>query len=354
MSRTGRSSDRGARKRGRVALALLLVGTAMAIAFGWARWPDRDDGAETVRVERSAYAMGTTLSVTVEAAGRQRAVDATEVAVREVARIEGLISSWDSTTALARLNRAEPGRPVRPPAEVLGILAEAWAWADSTGRAFEPAVGPLVDAWGLRTGGRTPSVEEVEKALASVRAGFTVDSVAGTVVRNAAGAWIDAGAFGKGAGLRAAGRALRSAGVELALLDLGGQGLAIGAPAGREGWRIAVAHPARRTEAVARLELQDASVATSGASERPGHLLDPRSGAPLPAWGSVTVATASPLAADALATALFVLGPEGARRWAEDRAEVGVLVLESEDSGLASWWNEAMGAMLVEPPASGR
>lgn len=348
MSRPAARTGRGPVGPARIALALLLGVVAVAIAW----WGERNDRAGTARVERNVYLMGTTLSVTVEAADRRRAVEATDVAVREVARVEGLLSSWDSTTALARLNRAEPGRPVQPPAELLAILAEAWAWADSTGRAFEPAVGPLVDVWGLRTGGRSPSENEIEEALAAVRAGFTIDAAAGTAVRNAPGAWIDAGAFGKGAGLRAAAGALRNEGVERALLDLGGQGVAIGAPLRREGWRIAVAHPVRRTETVALLAVRDASVATSGASERPGHLLDPRSGRSLPAWGSVTVVATDPLVADALATALFVLGPAEARRWVEGRPDVGVLLLEEGGAGLEAWWNEAMEPRLVEPPAS--
>lgn len=348
--RSGAGAGRAGIDRARLARLLVLVPVAVAVGYGWARWSSGGEGEEPWRVERTAYVMGTTLTVTVEHRERGRAVEAADAAVQEVERMERLLSSWDSTTALGRLNRAEPGRAVEPPAELLDILSGAWAWADSTGRAFEPAVGPLVDAWGLRAGGRTPTAAELEEALGSVRAGFTVDPDRGTVVRESAGAWMDAGAFGKGAGLRAAGRTLREEGVERALLDLGGQGLALGAPAEREGWRIAVAHPSRRTETVALLALRDASVATSGASERPGHLLDPRTGASLPAWGSVTVVAADALAADALATALFVLGPDAARRWAEDRPDVGVLLLEVGDAGLEAWWNEAMAPVLVEPP----
>lgn len=208
-----------------------------------------------------------------------------------------------------------------------------------------------MDVRGLRTGGREPTAAEVEDALAAVRAGFRLDVAPGTATRLHEAAWIDAGGFGKGAGLRAAGERLRDLGVTDALLDFGGQGLVLGGADEGGGWRIAVAHPVRRSRPVATLLVSDRSVATSGASERPGHLLDPRTGASLAAWGSVTVVHPDPLAADALSTGLYVLGPEAAAEWARGRTDVGVLILESGPDGLRARWNREMERWLAQPPA---
>ncbi|MBW3534777.1 MAG: FAD:protein FMN transferase [Gemmatimonadetes bacterium] len=310
-----------------------------------------------MRVERVAWVMGTRLRVVVDASSRTEAAGAAEAALREIERVDALLSTWDPASAMAGINDAEVGRAVPADPELIDLLCEAEGWARRTDRAFEPAVGALVDAWDLRGDGRRPSASELERALGASGAGAVrADRRRGTVVRVAAGAWIDTGGFGKGAALRSAGRILDSLNVPDALLDLGGQVLVVG-DGGGDGWSLDVAHPARRHEAALRLRVRDVSVATSGASERwvevegerLGHLLDPRSGQPVPAWGSVTVVAADALAADALATALFVLGPDAALAWARDRDE-GVLIMENEGGRALPRWNRAMEPWLE--PAS--
>jgi thiamine biosynthesis lipoprotein len=76
-------------------------------------------------------------------------------------------------------------------------------------------------------------------------------------------------------------------------------------------------------------------------------VLDPRTGMPVPAWGSVTVVAADALAADALSTALFVMGPEAALAWARSRADIGVLVLELRGGDVVASWNPALESFLV-------
>jgi thiamine biosynthesis lipoprotein len=97
------------------------------------------------------------------------------------------------------------------------------------------------------------------------------------------------------------------------------------------------------------------SAATSAASERfveiegvrYGHILDPRTGRPVDAWGSVTVVMEDPLAADAVATALFVMGPEAGLAWAREREDVGALFLMEGPDGIEVAWNDAMEPWLV-------
>ncbi|NNF14872.1 MAG: FAD:protein FMN transferase [Gemmatimonadetes bacterium] len=282
--------------------------------------PRRAD-ASRARVERIAWLMGTRTTITVEAADHPTAVAASEAALAAMARVERRLSTWRDDSELARLNRVAPGTVVRPSADVAALLAEIAEWADITQGAFHPAVGALVDAWDLRDEGRFPAEGAIQTALlATGPHGVHIDPASGAIVRRDAGAWLDAGAFGKGAALRQARQALRRVGASAARIDLGGQILLLGRP-----WsRITVAHPTHRSQPVADLHLRDVSVATSGQSERGievdgerfGHLLDPRIGRPAPAWGSVTVVHPDPVAADVLATALFVLGPEAGLRLA--------------------------------------
>jgi thiamine biosynthesis lipoprotein len=123
--------------------------------------------------------------------------------------------------------------------------------------------------------------------------------------------------------------------VEQALLDFGGQVLAIG------DWAIPVADPRDRGRPAVTLQLRDASASTSAQSERGievdgqwfGHVLDPRSGRPVPPWGSVTVVHDDPLTADVLSTALFVMGPDDGLHWAETHG-VAALFLIHTPAGL--------------------
>lgn len=316
-----------------------------------------------VRVRRRVHAMGTRLTATAWADGRGAAVDALEAAVRSVEAMEERLSTWRDDTELAALNGAARGRPAPVGDTLFGLLEDVRRWREATDGAFDPAVGSLVEAWDLRGEGRVPDRDRLRRAREAAGLGcWRLHAGRRTVTPRCEGAWIDAGAFGKGAAFRAARRALSGAGVKAVLLDFGGQLLAVGRPPGEDAWRVGVAHPSDRDRSVAALALADRSAATTSASERfvvvegetRGHVLDPRTGRPVPPWGSVTVVADDPLAADALSTGLFVMGPDRARAWAESRDDVAVLVLEEEDDGgLDAAWNDAMERHLVESPGPG-
>jgi len=263
---------------------------------------------------RHLAVMGTSFILTVTSASRGTALAASEAAVREVERAEALLSTWRDDTPLARLNAAGPGVPAPVPPELFALLKRVFQWERTTDGAFDPAVLPLVTAWGLRTGGRIPDATTLARARAASRAAlFTFEESSSSVTRRGALAGIDEGAWGKGWALDKAAAAAREAGASSFVLDLGGQVLAEGEEAA-----IAVAHPHDRARTVATLRLRNASASTSGNSERGvavngrriGHLLDPRTGLPARDFGSVTVVAKDGLTADVLSTAFFVLGPE--------------------------------------------
>lgn len=268
--------------------------------------------AETI--VRHLAAMGTALTLTVSAPTRDLALNASEAGVREIERIEALLSTWRDDTPLARLNAVPPGvtMPVSP--ELFRLLKNLFHWSERTARAFDPTVAPLVRAWGLRGGGRIPGLTELLEARhATGPSLFSFEESSWSVSRRDASAGIDEGAWGKGWALDRAADALRAAGSTSFVLDLGGQVLASGEEAA-----VAVAHPHERTRVVATLHLKGASASTSGNSERGlvvngrrvGHILDPRTGEPARDFGSVTVIAKDGLTADILSTAFFVLGPK--------------------------------------------
>ena len=266
-----------------------------------------------VSVERRLAVMGTALEISVEGTDRAALLEASETAVREIEAAERSLTTWRSGGPLERLDTAPPGEAVPVGPELVTLLAEVLEWSQRTDRAFDPTVLPLVRAWDLRGRGRVPDDGLLARALAATgREHFRIDAVRGEMRRLSAEAGIDEGAWGKGYALDRAAGALRRAGARRALLDLGGQIFAVGRST------VAVADPRDRGRRVASLTVADASVSTSGNSERGlvvggrriGHLLDPRTGQPASDFGSATVVAPSGLVADILSTAFFVLGPE--------------------------------------------
>jgi FAD:protein FMN transferase len=291
-----------------------------------------------VRIERHVFAMGTVLTLEVEAPTREEALEASEAGLRAIEGVEARLSTWRDDTELSRLNRAPVGETFELSPALRADLERSFHWRRETAGAFDPTIGALIEAWGLRGEGRLPGPEELERAHEHSGADTLRLVPPRHAVRLAVGARIEEGGFGKGVGLDAAGEALLEAGASWARLDFGGQALILGTDSAR----LAVADPDERTRGVLSLDVAGASIATSGSSERGivvagkrlGHLLDPRTGRPATDFGSLTVLAPSATDADCLSTGLYVLGPDAALAFAANRADIEGIVLERTPNGL--------------------
>ena len=303
---------------------LVCLGAAVC---GLAAAPARAAGVESpVRVERTVFLMGTLATFVSEAIDRETGLAKLERMVRIVEETEAELSTWRDDSVLGALNRRPVGEALPLPEGTCALLARVADWREATGGAFDPAIGRLIDVWGLRGEGRHPDDDELEAALAG--AGFENLSLdpAGCAVTRDAAVVIDAGGFGKGEALdrvRAAERGREG----VWRIDFGGQ-MAVSGQASDGPWAVGVAHPARRGTAVLELSLAAGSIATSGGSERDlmledgsriGHIIDPRNGRPVIRSASVTVWHESAFVADVLSTALYVMGPDRGLAWAAAR-----------------------------------
>ena len=277
-----------------------------------------------VTIERRSGLMGTALRLSVTAADRPTALAASEAALVALLAAQRRLSTWTEGGELSELNRAPLGAPQTLSPLLDRELTRCAHWWRATAGAFDPALAPLVAAWGLRGRGRLPASAE----LAAAREASTWQRgrlIEGTFTRNTHQPLLEEGAFGKGAGLAAALLALEQTGAQAALLDLGGQ-IALHGPGERA---LHLADPVDRQRPVLELVMTGGSLATSGNSERSsaraagirGHILDPRTGQPAATTGSYTVWTPSPLDADCLSTALFVMGPAQAWAWVQARRQ---------------------------------
>jgi thiamine biosynthesis lipoprotein len=195
----------------------------------------------------------------------------------------------------------------------------------------------------LRQGGLRPE----PKVLAAAREGsgaalIYLDPQAGTVQMKHPAAGLEEGGFLKGYALD---RMKAAAQAEAGLLDFGGQLLAWG-PA----TRAAIADPRDRQRAGLSLDLQNASLSTSGTSERGRHILDPRTGQPCEAWGAVAVVAPTGLEADILSTALYVLGPDAGLAFAEREAIAAAFLIHGGETRLSSAFQSLHPVHLKEQP----
>ncbi|MEQ1831571.1 MAG: FAD:protein FMN transferase [Candidatus Eisenbacteria bacterium] len=293
-------------------------------------------------LQRARWLMGTLWSVAAPCvpADSMRCSAALDAALDEVAALEVLLSNWSATSALSRLNAA--GAADALPEPLFAVIDSALTLAALTHGAFDPTVEPLTRAWDLRGEGRVPAERELAGALAHTGWARVVLEPAARGVR-LNGTQLDLGGIAKGFALDRAARVLAARGVSTATLDAGGQRLAIACTD-----TVWVAEPGRRDVPAASLALTDASLSTSAQSERfvtvggrrHGHVVDPRTGRPVANGGSVSVRAASATRADALSTALLVLGRAPAQAFATARPELGVLWLEpAHGHVLAHAWN---------------
>ena len=293
-----------------------------------------------VRVERTVFLMGTLATLVAETADRESGLAKLERMVRVVESTEAELSTWRDDSILSAVNRQRVGEALPLPAETCGLLARVAEWHAATGGAFDPAVGRLIDVWGLRGEGRRPGADELAAAMANTGLGhLSLDQDACAVTRRAA-VTLDAGGFGKGEALDRVGEAERDR-PGAWRIDFGGQ-LAVSGKASDGPWALDVAHPVRRDTPVLELFLAAGSIATSSGSERDlvledgvriGHVIDPRTGRPVTRSASVTVWHEDAFAADVLSTALYVMGPEQGLDWAAARGIAACFIAADAESG---------------------
>jgi thiamine biosynthesis lipoprotein len=267
--------------------------------------------------------MGTLCRVVLYAEGPEKAREAAAAAFRELAAIDDRMSDYKESSELSLLCRMAGQGPQHVTDPLWDVLSAAQKYAEMSGGAFDITVGPLVRLWRrARRERKLPSAAEIEEAKSrSGRALLVLDASRRTADLRKAGMQLDLGAIAKGYGCDRALAALAALGLRHAFVETGG-GLALGdPPPGKPGWRIQVGE-----ENAGMLILSRCGVATSGDTEqflelegrRYSHIVDPETGLGLVDSSAVTVVAPDGLSADALATALSVMGRDRGLRLAEE------------------------------------
>lgn len=305
--------------------------------------------------------MGTSYSVSVGGAPPAAALDGLAARIQETLdAIDGRMSTYKPDSELSRFNAARDTawRPASP--QLVEVVAEALRVSRLSGGAFDVTVGPLVDAWGFGPApapAGAPPPEALARAAARVgHAQLEVRAAPPMIRKRRPDLSVDLSAIAKGYAADRVAALLRARGIENFLVEVGGELRVAGvAPAGRP-WRVGIERPADGPRAVfLALALEDGGVATSGDyrnyreidGRRYAHEIDPRSGAPVRhRAASVTVIDATAMRADALATALFVLGERDGLALAEREGLAACFIVRRGD-GFAPLYTRAFERRLA-------
>ena len=308
--------------------------------------------------------MGTYASIGGVTSDSVRTAAVAPRAMAEFWRIDSRMSNWTTTSAVARVTRvaARAATPVEP--EVARVIDAALTIGRQSEGAFDITVEPLVRAWGFIGGPRhVPSDSAAAAAARLVGSSRLHFDPATRLLRfDRDGMRIDLGGIAKGHAVDVVADSLRAHGVTDALVNLSGNMLAIGRPAGRESWRIGVRDPRDRMPYFARLDLHSGEgISTSAKYEQfvaqngrtYGHIMDPRIGRPADGLIGVTVIAPTAMIADGWSTSLFVLGPVDGVRTARERADVAAILIQPGRDGVDTAWVESAlrDRFVLEPAA---
>jgi thiamine biosynthesis lipoprotein len=271
------------------------------------------------RHEFEDAAMGTRFRIVLYASDATQAERAARAAFERVKELDRLLSDYRDDSEAARVSGASgSGEFTAVSTDTWRVLALSQSFAELSDGAFDPTVGPVVALWRrARRQGEVPDDARLSEALGRVgwRA-LELDAATRAARLVHSGMKLDFGGIAKGYALDAALDELARHGVDRALVDGGGDVAVRRAPPGRAGWAVTV-RPFSDESAELTLQLVNEAVATSGDAyqaleldgARHSHIVDPRTGRALTTRTSASVIASDGASADALATALCVLGP---------------------------------------------
>ena len=285
--------------------------------------------------------MGTLFRIKLYAAGAEQAKAAFHAAFARIAGLDAALSDYRPESELNRVCRTAAGTPIPAGADLFRVLAASRKLAEETDGAFDVTLGPVTRLWRqARRDQRLPDHAALREAAA--HCGYRklhLDAARHTVMLDEPGMQLDLGGIAKGYAADAALEVLAGLGIHRALVAASGD-LAFGdPPPGQRGWKIGLDSPS------CTLELANAAVSTSGDEEqhldaggrRYSHIIDPATSMGLASPITVTIVARRGVDADALATAVSVLGAERGLAFLEARPGVAARIVTDRVIESSRW-----------------
>lgn len=267
-------------------------------------------------------------------------------------------STYIETSELMQFNQAKTGQPQAISEDMQVVMSIAQEVYGLTDGAFDPTVAPLVNLWGFgpnESNNVIPQSEQIQQALSVIGLNHLVLNKAAKKAQREQDIKLDFSAIAKGYAVDAVADLLESSGIQHYLVEVGGELRARGYKPNGDLWRIAIERPSLVQDDVQQvIALQDVAVATSGDyrnyfeknGKRYSHTIDPRIGYPVDhELASVTIIEETAVKADALATAMMVMGPEDSLMLAE-KYNIPVYILVKEADGFKVQYSKAFAQYL--------
>jgi len=270
--------------------------------------------------KRTLKLMGSRFDITVVADSKEQSQQYINKAVAEINRIETLISSWDPHSQTSAINKNAGFRSVKVAPELYNLIARSLQISKLTAGAFDISYASMDAIWQFDGSVTTmPSSEKIKNSVANVDyQNIVLEPKDHRVFLTKKGMKIGFGAIGKGYAADAAKKVLQKAGVVGGIINASGDMNTWGVQPDGAPWKVGITNPLNKNKVFAFFSLQNNAVVTSGNYEkfvvldgkRYSHIIDPRTGMPSTGLVSVSVFAPSAELADALATAIFVMGTE--------------------------------------------
>ncbi|MGL6070254.1 FAD:protein FMN transferase [Craterilacuibacter sp.] len=299
---------------------------------------------EPAPYRQESYVFGTRVEISVAGLPEARAKPAVAAVLADLDALNSRLHAWQAGSEVMALNAAfAAGKAATVAPDVQALLRRGQYYETASGGLFSPAIGQLIGLWGFHADSYMPVSPEPAriKALLAARPAMSDLVFDGAKVssRNTA-LVLDLGGIAKGWALDRARTRLQGAGVTSALINIGGNVMALGSKPDGEPWRVGIQHP-RKNEALAMVELADGeAIGTSGDyqryfelnGQRHCHLIDPRDGnTDCRMQAATVIAPAGPeagLVSDVASKPLYLAGPTHAAAYARRMGVRDILLLD--------------------------
>lgn len=269
-------------------------------------------------LQQSRIIMGTNVEIIVSHTESRQAMIAIEEAFQEIEKVDRLMSTYRPDSEVSELNRHAGKKACRVSPDTLRVIERAVYFSYLSGGAFDITIAPLLRLWDFNVQ-KVPATEDINKAIKKI--GYEkikIMPASSEVFLSAPEMAVDLGAIAKGYAVDQACAALDKRGLVNYLVNAGGDLRGQGGKGKGQPWIIGLKHPRLKEALIAKIHLIAAALATSGDyekffiknGERYHHLLDPFTGQPARNCQSVTIMAPCAMDADALATTVFILGPD--------------------------------------------
>ncbi|GJM28157.1 MAG: FAD:protein FMN transferase [Cyclobacteriaceae bacterium] len=272
---------------------------------------------------------------------------AISAAYQEIDRIENLISSWKPHSQTSLINANAGLTITRIDRELYDLIFRSLKVSELTNGAFDITFAGINDLWKFQRQrvDHLPDSSRIASAIKNIgyqKIQLNRDSL--TVYLPETGMRIGFGSIGKGYAANRAMKVMKSTGIESGMVNAGGDLITWGKNKHGTPWSIGIADPNKEDEILAWLSLQDMALVTSGDyqkfftynGQRFGHIIDPRSGYPSTGIKSVSILCADAELADALATAVYVLGSDNGMKLINQLNHIEGLIVTADDRLLQS------------------